>query len=55
MTIEFCPICGDVLEIVPMNIHGVVYDFWVCPAGDWESPVSVEAELDLSKKDGEFL
>lgn len=50
MTIEFCPICGDVLEIVPMNIHGVIYDFWVCPAGDWEAPASAEAELALVGK-----
>ena len=43
MISEFCPICGDVMVIVPMNIQGTVYDFWVCPAGDWESPAGVEA------------
>lgn len=50
MNIEFCPICGDILEIVPMNIQGTVYDFWVCPAGDWEAPDSLAAEQALAKK-----
>lgn len=53
MTIEFCPICGDVLEIVPMTIHGVVYDFWICPAGDWEAPANLQAELTPAKKSEE--
>lgn len=45
MTLEFCPICGDVMQKVPMNIQGTFYDFWVCPAGDWEAPASADAEL----------
>lgn len=55
MSVEFCTICGDVLEIVPMTIQGKVYDFWVCPSGDWEAPASLEAELALSKKDEESI
>jgi hypothetical protein len=43
MSVEFCPICGSVLDKVPITIHGVVYDFWVCPEGDWEDPVNSEA------------
>jgi len=31
-----------------MNIGGVMYDFWVCPAGDWEDPANVEAEQALA-------
>lgn len=48
MAIEFCPICGDILELVPISIGGVVYDFWVCPSGDWEDPASAEANLALA-------
>lgn len=33
-----------------MNIQGFVYDFWVCPEGDWESPASAEAEAAMAKK-----
>ncbi len=55
MNIEFCPICGDILEIVPMNIQGTIYNFWVCPAGDWEAPASVEAEIAMAKKAEESL
>lgn len=51
MTVEFCPICGDILQKVPMNIQGTVYDFWVCPAGDWEAPASAEPELAVAKKE----
>lgn len=47
MDLEFCPICGDVMEKVPMNIQGTVYDFWVCPAGDWEAPASAAEEQAL--------
>lgn len=56
MTIpEFCPSCGAIMEKVPMNIQGTIYDFWVCPEGDWESPASVEAELAMAKKAEESL
>lgn len=51
MISEFCPICGSIMEKVPMNIHGAVYDFWVCPEGDWEAPASVEAAQALSEAD----
>jgi hypothetical protein len=47
---EFCPSCGAIMEKVPMNIHGTVYDFWVCPEGDWESPASAEAEIATANK-----
>lgn len=51
MTIpEFCPSCGAIMEKVLMNIQGTVYDFWVCPEGDWESPASAEAEAALAAK-----
>lgn len=43
MSIEFCPICAAILEIVPMTIGGETYDFWVCPEGDWEDPVDLNA------------
>lgn len=43
MISEFCPICGAIMEKVPMSIHGVIYDFWVCPEGDWEAPVDPSA------------
>jgi len=43
MSVEFCPICAAILEIVPMTIGGETYDFWVCPEGDWEDPVDLNA------------
>ena len=52
MISEFCPICGDIMVIVPMNIQGIMCDFWVCPAGDWESPASAEAEQAVTKQEG---
>jgi hypothetical protein len=48
MISEFCPICGSILEKVPMNIQGVVSDFWVCPEGDWEAPASAEAGAEMA-------
>lgn len=38
------------MEKVPMNILGTVYDFWVCPEGDWEAPASAEAEAAMAAK-----
>ena len=51
MISEFCPICGDIMVIVPMSIQGTVYDFWVCPAGDWEAPAGAEAEHALAEQE----
>lgn len=42
---DLCPICGSIMEKVPMNIHGTVYDFWVCPEGDWEAPLRAGAAV----------
>lgn len=56
MTIpEFCPSCGAIMEKVPMNTQGTIYDFWICPEGDWESPASVEPVLAMAKKAEESL
>jgi hypothetical protein len=52
MKVEFCPSCGNILQIVPMIVSGITCYFWVCPEGDWESPApapaSAEAEISVA-------
>lgn len=46
MALVFCPICGGIMNKVPMTVSGEVFDFWVCDEGDYEAPARVAQQAD---------
>ncbi|BCD89689.1 hypothetical protein PSm6_60960 [Pseudomonas solani] len=51
MTIRFCPICGDVLQLVQHTPAVLpVYWQWECPEGDWFEAANPPAEGQQAEK-----
>lgn len=46
MALVFCPICGGIMNKVPMTVGGETFDFWVCEEGDYEAPARVAPQAE---------
>ena len=53
MTINWCPVCGGILQIIQYPVSGVMVQFWKCTEPDcpYETPVSVNSKASNESQD----